>query len=160
MAVRKASFSDIPRLWELAQEMHAASVYAERVTPEKKAFRDLCFQTITNHGHATCIFVYEDAGEVVGFIMGTIDRVYHIAKEFLATDIFFYVAEGSTAKAAPKLLDAFVEWGEGRKNVVEIYVGISGAIGNPERTAKMYERRGFRRDGLMLVREIGLEQDH
>ncbi len=155
--VRPGEFKDLLKLKKLATEMYERSVYADRCTVDLHEFRSICFHALSNHGRTTCLFVAEEKGEVVGFIVGTLDRVFHIAKEFLATDIFFFVGEEASARSASKLLDAFTKWGESSEGVIEVYVGVSGAIGNPERISKMYERKGYRRDGLMLVKEVGRE---
>jgi len=157
MTVRPAKFSDILSLCKLAEEMHSRSVYAERCTLDRERFKKVCINSIRTHGKASCLYVFEDKGRVTGFIIGVLDRVYGIAKEFYATDLFFFVSEEASGRAAPALLDAFTKWGERQPKVVEVFVGVSGAIGDWQRTVKMYERKGFRLDGAMLTREVGNE---
>jgi GNAT superfamily N-acetyltransferase len=157
MVIRPANHIDIMRLFELADEMHARSVYATRCTMDREIFRRLCCQAISNHGKDKCLFVADHDGVVGGFIMGIKDRVYGIGKELYATDLFFYVSEDAHPRSASKLLDAFIEWGEAQKDVVELFMGVSGAIGDFERIQKIYERKGFQADGVMLSKAVNHE---
>lgn len=155
--VRPARFTDIPRLAELVGEMHARSVYADRATLDVKAFKALCVQAIQRHGKAACLFVAGGGGAgdaPEGFIMGTVDRLFGISRETYATDLFFYCSERSHAHSAGRLLDAFLGWAETAPGVIEIRLGVSGAIGDWRRAGALYRRRGMVADGAMYVRRI------
>lgn len=151
--IRPARFTDIPRLAALMGEMHARSVYAGRATLDIKAFKALCVQASRRHGRTACLFVAEGA-EVDGFIMGTVDRLFGISRELYATDLFFYCSERSHPRDAGALLDAFLGWAGGAAGVIEIRLGVSGAIGDWRRAGALYRRRGMVADGAMYVRRI------
>lgn len=151
--IRPSRFTDIPRLAALLGEMHARSVYATRATPDIKAFKALCVQAIQRHGTTACLFVAE--GEAVeGFIMGTLDRLFGISHETYATDLFFYCSNRAHARDAGGLLDAFLGWAERAPGVIEIRLGVSGAIGDWRRAGALYQRRGMVADGALYVRRI------
>jgi hypothetical protein len=148
--IRPAKFADILALADLAVEMHQRSVYARRATLEIDRFKKLCIQAIQNHGKGSCLFV-ADAVTVEGFILGVVDRLYGISREFYATDLFFYASPCADARAASCLADAFLGWATGVPNVIEVRPGVSGAMEHWERAGKLWERKGLRLDGAMYV---------
>ncbi|MBP2230833.1 hypothetical protein J2847_004142 [Azospirillum agricola] len=153
--IRPAKFVDILRLAELAVEMHARSVYADRATLEIDRFKKLCVPAIQNHGKGSCLFVAETGGRVEGFIVGVIDRLYGISREFYATDLFFYASPAADVRAASRLADAFLGWAEAVPSVIEVRPGVSGAMEAWGRAGKLWERKGLRLDGAMYVRRLG-----
>lgn len=155
MPVRAAKFADILRLAELAVEMHQRSVYADRATMDIERFKKLCISAIQNHGKGACLFVAgTDGAPLEGFILGVVDRLYGIAKEFYATDLFFYVSPAADARSASRLADSFLGWAEGAPGVIEVRPGVSGAMEDWSRAGRLWERKGLRLDGAMYVRRI------
>lgn len=152
--IRPAKFADILQLADLAVEMHQRSVYADRATLEVERFKKLCIPAIQNHGKGSCLFIAENGGRVGGFIVGVIDRLYGISREFYATDLFFYVSPTADARAASGLADAFLRWAKAAPGVIEVRPGISGAVEGWERAGKLWEHKGLRLDGAMYVRRF------
>tara|TARA_R110000772_G_scaffold81597_1_gene173493 strand:- start:97 stop:561 length:465 start_codon:yes stop_codon:yes gene_type:complete len=152
--IRPAKYIDNLRLTALIMDMHEESSYAERATVDTQRFKKMCITAISQHGNRSCLFVAQKDGMVEGFIMGCVDRIYGISKEYYATDLFFYVSDKANPKDAMGLLKNFMDWAENADNVIEIRLGISGVIGGWERLQKVYERFGLIQDGVMMKKEI------
>ena len=156
--IRKAKFGDIPRIVELLCEAHERSIYADTATMDTAEAKRLVMQCIQRHGHKTeggcVVFVAETQGAVQGFIIGTLTRHYHICRELAASDLFFYATPDSDPRAAPRLLDAMIEWAETNPKVIAITQGVTDVIDSECRASALYERRGFRRSGLMFERIV------
>jgi len=148
--IRPAKYSDIPRLVELAKELHGRSRYADYGLRVAKV-KDLIMESIRS-GNG-CVFVAEINGIIEGFIVGAIDDLYHILKAKYATDIFFYVSKRDQ-RSAPGLLDAFIEWAKIVPSVVSIRLGATDAVGDYERVAKLFARKGLKQEGVMYEMKI------
>jgi len=159
MTIRRAQFSDAPRLIELMQQAYEKSKYIGRGKVDVTEAREILIGAMQRDGvkgpGGTHCMVYEAAaGEVEGFIIGMTERVYHVADKLRATDIFFYVSDEAPPLAAGALLKSFEGWATSNKRVIEITLGITDAIDEPERLAEAYEARGYMRCGLMLERRV------
>lgn len=157
--IRPAKFADIPRLMELLHEMRERSKYANKDEIDLAAAKQLLvgsLQRATGKGPgATCAFVAENDGHIEGFIVGVLDRVYHIGKRLWATDLFFYTTKQAGPRDFERLFDAFEEWAMGNPKVIEIHPGVSDAINSdPTRLGRFYRRRGYAQDGLMFQRMV------
>ena len=152
--IREAKYIDNIRLGELMREMHEKSAYAGRATLREDLFKNICITAISQHGKKACLFVEEKDGVVESFIVGCLDRIYGISKEFYATDLFFYSSERASNRAAIGLLKAFTGWAESAENVIEIRLGITGTIGGWDKLAKLYERLGYSQDGVMMAKGL------
>lgn len=153
MTIRSAKFGDIPRLTELMQEMHTRSCYAARATLDVKATKALFMASIQRHGShhvgGTSVEVAEKDGVVEGFLIGILDRCYHVLSQLMATDLFFYLSERGDPRDAMRLLNGFVTWAKGNPAVIEVRMGATNAIGDFERTSVLYRRAGLERCGEM-----------
>lgn len=153
--IRAGKYADIIRLTELIVEMHEKSVYAEKTILKKDLFKNICSSALSQKGRRACLYVSENnEGVIEGFIVGMVDRIYGVTKELYATDLFFYMSERSSSKDAIGLILLFRRWAESVKGVIEIRLGITGAIGGWKRLQKIYERLGYKQDGVMMVKEI------
>lgn len=151
--VREAKFADIPVLLALLEEGHKIGKYKDYnidISTAKQVFMGVLQRTTVKGEGGTCAFVYDDDG-VQGFIIGITERIYHIAKEFMATDIFFYIAkEYNDPLAFRMLLKSFEEWAWSIPRVKKIDLGITNIIGDPHRLAIIYRRFGYVDSGLMV----------
>lgn len=151
--IREGKFVDIPVIMALIEEGHRIGKYAEYSIDKNECKQILmaALQRTTVKGEGgTCVFVYDDDG-VQGFIIGITERIYHIAKEFMATDIFFYIAkEYNDPLAFRLLLKSFEEWSWGNPRVKKIDLGVTNVIGDPRRLAVIYKRFGYSESGLMV----------
>ena len=156
--IRPARFADTPSILALIGEMHERSVYAGVDTVDGKVARSIVVQSVQRHGllkdGGASAFVAEQDNEIVGFIIGVLDRLYHIGHRLMATDLLFYAGTKAGPRDFVGLFDAFEAWAESVPGIAEIKPGITDAIDEPERLAKFYERRGYRRCGAIFQRSI------
>lgn len=156
--VRAAQFVDVPVIAGLLQEGYRASIYADRAAFNEGVAKRLIVNAIQRHGNKTVggsqVLVAENDGVVVGFIIGVLDRVYGVLDALMATDLWFYCSPAAPPRAAPHLLKATIEWAEQIPKVIEIRFGITNAVGDWERTARMYERLGLERAGAFYERQV------
>lgn len=158
MGVRQATFSDVPRMRSLMEEMCARSVYAGRTEIDKRE----CFAVLTNaiqrHGMknagGTMVMVAEAGGVVEGFIIGVIDRVYHVGVALMVTDLFFITSERAEPQDAYRMLKALIRWGEENPKVIEVRCGVTGIVGNVDDIGALYARAGMNRVGAFFEKGI------
>lgn len=151
MSVRTANFRDIQALANLCKESHQRSVYAKSATFDITEAKQLFARTIQRHGHlnngGTLVLVSEKDGVIEGFMIGMLDQVYPCLKELVATDLLFIVSERADARDARVMLKQLITWAEGNPKVIEIRLGVTGAIGEWQRTGKLYEHIGLQQCG-------------
>lgn len=154
--IRSAKFADIPQLVDLLCEMHLASKYAGKVGVSRKAAQALLQQCITRHGGqhegGALVTVIEVAGEVQAFIVGMLDRVYHIGDRLAANDVYLYARPVAGVTAARRLLKAYVAWAEANPKVFEIRLSWTDTMEGADRIGDVYEKMGFRRCGAIYER--------
>lgn len=153
MSVRPSKFADIIRLADLMHELHQRSTYAA-FTLDERVFKNLCIEAARVHGTRGCLFVAEHKGVVEGFIIGAVNRLYNVGKEFEARDLFFYVSDRGDRRDAERLIDAFLGWASTAPGVVEINMGATDAVADSSRTAKLYRRKGLTQNGVLYTKRI------
>lgn len=101
----------------------------------------------------TVLFVAEESGfGVIGMFGGVVAEHFFTTDRF-ATDVAVFVAPQFRGTSAfPRLLQAFEAWAV-EMGVREIAPGISTEV-SPERTLALYERKGFRLSGSMVVKYV------
>ncbi len=158
MTVRPARFGDIPRLAELMREMYERSIYRHDCGFDEKAAKALLMRSIQRHGGghdgSTFISVAERAGVVEGFIIAALSRLYDIGTKLLATDRHFYVSKRAHARDAFKLIGAYETWAAANRQVIEIDLCATNAVGEFRRTEKLYRRLGFEPFGVILTKRV------
>jgi hypothetical protein len=151
--IRQAKCGDIPALTELMLDMYRRSQYVEYDEPDIKETKSILLQAITRHGlkaaGGTCVFVIEEDGTLTGFIIGVLERFYHIGKKLSATDLFYYAIDGADPREAIRLFDAYLEWARKIPNVIRIRNGATDAIGDYGKVEKLYQRRGLTQEGVI-----------
>jgi hypothetical protein len=151
--IRVARFADVPRLVELLHEMRTNSIYVDRADIDQKAAKSLLVSSIQRHGggHAgsTLVLVAEtEAGDVEGFVIGLLDRVYGIGDKLTATDIITYASPRADAHDAMRLVNALVAWAKANPKCIEVRLGANDVMGGDwQRTARLYERAGMKQVG-------------
>lgn len=156
--IRRGAFGDIPRLTQIVVENHARSVYATRSDVDLKLTKSLIMQAMqrdrlkTDGG--TCVFVSERNGVVEGFIVGTLDRVYHIGTKLMAMDMFLLGSTKSTLREVGKLVDAYDAWAMSCPDVIEINLSATTVVGPTDRIEKLFARKGFVRSGAIFERSV------
>lgn len=154
--IRAATFSDIPRVVDLLVEMQAESKYAGRVDVSRKTAHALMQQCVRRHGGqhdgGSLVMVAEHGDQVEGFIVGLLDRVYHIGDRLAANDVFLHVTERAAKTDVRRLLDAYVKWASDNPKVEEIRLSWTDTMAGAEKIGDLYEKMGFRRCGAIYER--------
>lgn len=156
--IRPAKFGDIPRLAELLAEMHERSCYATVAAVDLRAAKALFVQAIQRHGSGTagamCAYVADSGSRVEGFVIGLLDRLYHVGDQLMASDLFLYVSPNGDPRDFARLFDALDQWAAANPNVLECRLGITDAITPWQRTAQLYRRKGYRQSGAIYERRF------
>jgi hypothetical protein len=151
--VRTATLADVGAILGLLDEGYHRSKYRE-YTFDKVEARQLINGAVQRIGvkgeGGCCVFVWDDGG-VRGTLIGVLDRIYHVAKEMMATDLFFYVSKDLTSpKAFRELVKSFEEWAWANPKVKKIDLGVTDIIGEPEKLGVFYKRIGYNQSGLLF----------
>jgi hypothetical protein len=158
--IRPGRFTDQPAIEALLRGAHARSKYAGRVAIHDKALSQTVLGAIAamtqNGPQASHVAVAERGGEVVGVIIGALDRVYHIGEKLSANDIFFVVGEKGSFGDSLYLADSYIAWARSNPKVIEIMLSWSDAIPGGEKIAALAKRKAFIKTGEMF--EMRLDQ--
>lgn len=159
LSIRIANFADIPALARLYEESHQRSIYAQRSTFDPIEAKQLFVRAIQRHGHlnssGTMVLVSEKGGAIEGFMIGMLDQVYPCLKELVATDLLFIASDRADARDARTMLKQLIAWAEGNPKVIEIRLGVTGAIGDWQRTIKLYNGLGLEQCGAFFSKRVG-----
>lgn len=154
--IRPAKFFDTVRIVELMDEMHARSRYKDVDVVDAKHARSLVAQFIHRHGGqhdgGSYAMVSVRDQKVEGFILGILDRTYHIGKKLMAQDVLLYLSDKADKLDAQRLLDGYIKWAADNPKVVEIKLSWTDAIPAAAAIEALYERKGFRRCGAIWTR--------
>ena len=154
--IRPAKFIDTPRLVELLCEMQRRSKYAGHVGVDEKAAHTLIAQAIQRHGGshygASLVMVAEQDEQVEGFIIGMLDRVYHIGDRLSAQDLFLYCTELAQPRDFLRLFNAYLNWASVIPKVWEIKASWTDTLPDAAEIGRLYERLGFQQCGAIYER--------
>ncbi len=156
--LRPARMIEAFALVELLKDQHVRSRYFGLADIDAGFARRLLAQAIQRHGQTTdggtLVNVIEDSEQrPVAFMVGVLNRIYHIGTALCAQDMFLVAGEGAPALAAPKLLSAYIQWASANPRVLEINLSHTDALPEGERMGPLYERIGFTRCGGIYRRE-------
>lgn len=154
--IRPSKFSDIPRIVDLLVEMHGASKYAGKVDVDRRAAHALLQQCVTRNGGlhegGALVNVVEHKGTVEGFMVGMLDRVYHIGAKLSAKDVYLYVTPAASKLDARRLIKAYVRWAVENPKVFEINLSWTDTMEDAEKIGDLYNALGFRKCGEIFER--------
>lgn len=160
--IRDAIFVDIPPLMALLRSSHERSKYAGRVKLVEKAMEQLLVGLVAGqrqHGpQSSFIQVVEHDEKIVGFMAGSLNRVYNIGDKLCAADLFL-VNEGKNLKDTLALIDGYIKWAKSNPKVIEIGLSWSDALPNAEDIANIYRRKGAHRVGEQFEIPLDLENE-
>lgn len=139
-------------------ESHQRSIYAETATFDKDEAKQMLARALQRHGHTnnggSLVLVSEKGGVVEGFIIGVLDSVYPCLKELRVTDLLFIQSERAEPKDAIGMLKRLDAWASENPKVIEVFLGVTSAIGDYQRTSKLYERLGYSQCGALFQKRI------
>ena len=155
---RKANYGDIPGIVALMIEMYKRSIYRQDCEFDEREAKALLVRSIQRHGGrqdgSTFVFVAEREDVVQGFIIAALSRLYGIGTKLGAADTHFYVSGRAHARDAFKLIAAYEAWATENEQVIEINLCATDAVGEFERTEKLYRRLGFEPFGVVLSKRV------
>lgn len=159
MSIRAAKPSDVVALLDLIEDALARSVYAGAGELDRDYAKRMLARAMHFHGNtntnATLFNVAEADGKIEGYFFGFLDRVYQLGKPLAAQDIHFYLSERADARDAIRLLDAFEAWAQSSEKAIEIRIGESNFMGEPDpRFAALLERRGYTVGARVFTKRI------
>jgi L-amino acid N-acyltransferase YncA len=156
--IRPAKYGDVPRIVDLLKEMHAASKYAGHVGVDHKSAHDLITQCVRRHAGqhegATLVFVVERDGQVEGFMVGMLDRIYHIGDRLTANDLYLHTTKAAPPGSARGLFRRYMKWAADNPKVYEIASSWSDAIPGAQKVGRMYQALGFEKCGEMFIKRV------
>lgn len=158
VTLRAARATDAFRIVQLLVETQGKSRFAGAVAIDEPYARKTVAALIHRHGGihdgGTCAYVATDgAGEIEGFIIGLLDRVYHVGDMLCANDVFLVCSDRADATAMPKLVSAYLDWADTNPKVYEIHLSWSDALETGCRMGPVFMRKGFTRCGEVFRRD-------
>lgn len=156
--IRRAEFGDVPRLVEILSAAHARSPYNGIVNIDIKEAKALLVNSIQRHGGqrigSTFVEVAERYGTVEGFIVGLLQRVYHIGDRLTASDLFWIGTSAIHPRDAARLMKRMIAWAEACPGVVEIQCGATDAAADSKRTGQLLLHMGLTPFGGIYRKEV------
>jgi hypothetical protein len=148
MKIRAARSIDAPAIAELVAARVPDTCYAGRDEVDVPYARKIFAYAAQRHGGtndgAMFLMVAEDdAGEIAGFVMGTLGRVYGVGKKLCATDNYLLGRKDCPARVLRNLFELYVGWASGNRRVVEVGASFSDALPGSEGWAPVFKRMGF-----------------
>lgn len=152
MVTRPATASDLSKVYDMMLEMHARSKYAQDADVDQQTARALLMQALQRHGGknngSTYFVVDESDGNLNGFMIGTLQRLYLIGNRLEAMDLYLYARADAPPRSAHALLKSYVDWASDCPKVASIKLSWTDALGvDGERLGALYERKGFKPHG-------------
>lgn len=147
--IRPATLSDIPRIVDLGEMLHAESEYRSIPFSRSKVAK-LMTALIVRDG---VVFLAEKDGVVIGGIAGGVTEHWFSDTELVGFEYsFFLEPSGRHGITAARLIRAFKAWCKA-KGAKQARMGITTGI-NVEGTAKFYRSQGFVDAGLLFTVEL------
>lgn len=160
MLIRRAVPAEAPILTQLLVERHADTRYAGYVAIEQPLARKLIANAIHRHGGthdgATFVMVAEGDDGIDAFVMGVLNRVYHVGTMLAAQDVFLIGRKECSPRALNGLMDAYIEWGLSNPRVFEVMASWIDTIPGAERMDAAYRRKGFTKCGAIYRRATAI----
>ena len=155
--IRPARFQDIPRIVGLIHDAAKGSIYARACTFDEGEASRVVMALIAAHGRreaggAWCGVV--DRGEVEGMLLVALNRVYYVAHELRAQDMFFFVTRKAGFKAGMRLLGECMDWCRQDPRIVEVVVSPNRSIGDPAKVERALGAAGFSTFGTLHRKEL------
>lgn len=152
MLVRPVQREDVVPLVEIGKVMHKESVYAH-LDYDIEKLHQLGEGIAANPDSDWAAFTAIAAtGERIGMLVGYIAE-HTFGRDKVAQDfINFVLPERRGIMAGKAMIHMFEDWAK-RKGVAEVYLGITTGV-EVERTAKLYERLGYERAGILFKKRV------
>ena len=146
MFVRLGLEKDVDRIVELARINHGLSTPYLEFSEEK--VRETYQEYLDTA--ATTFFVCEEQGEVVGFVVASMNQYYHATGLYVACEVIFVDPAYHGSRAAILLMKELIQWAR-LLNAVEITGGNDNSL-KTDRTTKFLKHFGFEQVGSFMRR--------
>lgn len=152
LTIRKATFSDAPRMVEIMRWGYGMSaLYRGRGSIDEVETNRIMCQAIQRHGGkgegGTWAQVAERDGRVEGFIIGLKQRVYQCAVELGVCDLWWIGTPACPAKDKIALMKSLIGWAKASPKVIEVASYPSDVLGNAAQAERILLKLGFKRSG-------------
>lgn len=144
--IRPAHYQDIPAILSLGLRAWQESRFSEAGQIDEAKAKGILYGAISGAGARTAVLVSND---VDGIIIGAITPLYEVSNIEVVTHHLWYAAPGAKPGLAMELLDALHEWAG---PVLKRHL-VHDAIVDPEKSRKLFERRGYRLAGYLYEKE-------
>lgn len=155
--IRKATFSDIPRLAALFRDAYARSRYSSVAEFSEARAKSLLMTAIQRDGGqsegSTFVAVSDTGIGLDAFIIGCLQSIYMLSDDLEATDLFWYARDGASPMAAKRLLRAMHKWAWSCPKVVLIRQGNTDAIVSQQLSGRVLTGAGMRLTGGIYEKE-------
>jgi hypothetical protein len=156
--LRAATFGDLPRLYEIVEEMHVRSGYAKRgIELSSTLVRSRLNEGIRRRGdHAgnTRLDVIETGAGVQAFMLSLLQPIYGIGVGLEAQDVLLCASKKAPKLSSRVLIDGYLDWALKNERVRDVYLSWTDIAGvDGKRLSKLYQQRGFQRCGEIWKRE-------
>jgi len=143
--IREALFQDIPKIIALGKQAVGESRISEICSVDEPLAKAVLMSAIS--GPSSAVFVDTN---VSGVIVGNIAPMYEVTDLNVVTHHLWYVAPGARPGTAMKLLDALHDWAG--PTAIKRHL-VHDMIVDPEKSRKLFERRGYRLAGYLYEKE-------
>lgn len=144
--IRPANAMDIPVLLDLGERMHAESPRFSRLTFSRSRLHDTLRSLIDSP--SGFLWVAELNGAVIGGMAGLIAQ-HWASDDKVATDLALFIDEKQRGgMSTARLITEYKRWAW-KHGAHIVQVGVTTGV-ETEQTARLYERLGLARCGLIL----------
>lgn len=130
----------------MLREMHAASKYHGRVGIAEKAMEAMLASLVAQQGQrgpqGSYCAIAELNGRVTGFMVGMLDRVYHIGDKLTANDVYLWVRPRESPIHTMYLIRGYLAWARAIRQVAEIKLSWTDTLPGAERLGRLYRKVG------------------
>lgn len=153
--IRAAKFGDLPRVAEILREAHERSIYAGLTFDDAEA-KSILMQGMQRNGQTNeggACFLVAEGERVEGFILGVLQRLYHVHKELTAQDLFLVATKQVEPRDPARLIAGFRKWAFANPRVVQVEIGATGVISDFRVTGRWLQRQGMQAYGGIYRQE-------
>lgn len=159
--IRPAKFADTVRIVELLEQLHGESKYASISGFSNKAAHRLIQQCIHKHGGVheggALVMVSVKDSRVEGFMVGILDRIYHVCDDLAANDVYLYCTDKAPVTDFHRMFKAYLSWAKHNPKVAIIKASWTDAVEGADRITTVYENEGFVKVGEIF--ELRVEHE-
>jgi hypothetical protein len=158
--IRRPKFAELSSLADIMGAAHARSKWAAAGAMDRKEAIRLLTGGNQRHGlkapGGTFLMMADHDGAARGFLLGSIDRVYHVGTKLQTSDDFFICEPGGDPMDPLRLITAYIDWAEHVPDVVQIQLSHTDFIAGEHIKGldRVYRHLGFRECGTLYEKVL------